>query len=106
MAFDRLDKTTEIKIEFNDGYTMPKNVTNQEQIDEVIHFIKNRKYGWYAPWFGVPVGKTRAEFFAEKKFVGDFNAGQSFFEAQGCGYFYIRDAWHKEISEFINILKK
>ena len=51
-----------------------------------------------------PVGQISVAIFDGDRFLGDFSAGETFFEAQGCGFFYIRDASRQETNDFVKLL--
>jgi hypothetical protein len=103
MAFARLDGVTMVIIKFDNGHSTEKQITDLEHIRRIVNFIKAQDSGWYAPWYGIPVGEFNVELFKGKQFVADFAVGKNYFEAQGCGSFYIRDASSSEVSEALGL---
>jgi hypothetical protein len=104
MAFASAGAATRIDVKSNDGTLKPRQITDRRQIDAIVDFVKARTTGWYAPWYGVPVGQIRTEIYQDQKFIADFAIGRDFFEAQGCGYFYIRKASSAETRELLKLL--
>jgi len=104
MPFGRAAAVTRIEIRANDGTLPARQISDPARIERILNFAKARKAGWYSPWYGVPAGPVHVEFWRETRFVADFSAGKSFFEAQGCGYFLIRAASSREVGEYLDLL--
>ena len=104
MAFTEIDHATRMDVKSNGGTTLLRQITDPDQLSALLQFMRTRSSDWYAPWYDTPVGQIGVEVFNGDTFVGDFNAGKHFFEAQGCGYFYMRDGSAKETQEFVKLL--
>src|SRR5271166_6836051 len=65
-------------------------ITSTSRIAAFVAFAEAHGAGWSYPWYGPPVARLKANFYAGDQFLGDFGVGTTFLSAQGCGYFQSR----------------
>jgi len=104
MAFAKIDHATRMDVKGSGGTVVLRQITDPGELGALLQFMKTRSSDWYAPWYDTAVGQIGVEIYNGSEFMGDFNAGKDFFEAQGCGYFYMRDASVSETKEFSKLL--
>ncbi len=111
MGFENLDeqKISSIKVYDNRRDGMEEQplvvIDNEEKIAAITKFLKERNEDWLAPWGGVPVGQLRVVFWNNDARIRAFSVGNSFIEAQGCGYFFIKNISAAERNQILELLE-
>lgn len=70
------------------------------EISALRTFLSEREDGWCKPWYGVPVGRVRAELYAGRRFLGSVHLGANFV---GVGMWRVRPAGPEERQELLSI---
>ena len=70
----------------------------------ICSFVTERRSGWEAPWYGVPVPSVNAVMFEGSRLKLSFGAGGAFFSAQYSGTFASRPASAQEVAAFRALL--
>jgi hypothetical protein len=89
MGFEQLRLADSVVITTNHAKA-PRTITDTAIVSQLVAFALDHESGWVAPWYGVPIGRIRANFYQKGTFLGDLAVGENFLVAQGCGYFYSR----------------
>jgi hypothetical protein len=74
------------------------------RVAQICAFISERRSGWKAPWFGVPVATVNVTVFENGHPTLSFGAGEAFFSAQYSGTFASRNASAQEVAAFKGLL--
>jgi len=80
-----------------------KEIREKEQIEKLVSFVNALPNRWNVPWYGPPVGQVNFEFYADKKFVGNFYVG-TFFFGRDRGNFWSQNANKAQIEELSKIV--
>ena len=89
MHFAQFRDTTRVVITV-DSHPIGRELTSPSDIAGLVAFAEAHGTGWSYPWYGPPVARLSADFYAGSKFLGDLGVGTTFLSAQGCGYFQSR----------------
>lgn len=86
-----------------------KTITDAGTVCRLAAFVNDRRTKWQIPWYGIPVGHTRVEFYAEDDSrVGSCSIGENFFERMFMSgndpVWCVRQATASELNEFNNML--
>jgi hypothetical protein len=79
-------------------------IEEPEHVTRILAFIAERRSGWEAPWYGVPVSTVNLVVFQGNSPLLTFGAGGSFFAAQYAGTFGSRAASPEELATFRALL--
>src|SRR5580698_1136417 len=88
MNFDRLNDADHAAINI-DSRPIAE-IKSPDRLRSLVGFAKSHGSGWSVPWYGTPVARLTVDFYAGRKFLGDFGVGTSALFAQGCGDFQFR----------------
>lgn len=86
-----------------DSSTLIASISTESQIALIHSFLKSRRNDWTVPIFGVPVGPNRIVFYDGEERLSSVSFGNTFFEGQGCGYFFSKDVPRNEINSLIEM---
>jgi hypothetical protein len=81
-----------------------KEISDPEQIRELVAFVNDRRTGWGTPLAGVPVPRHVINFYEGSEFKGHFGWGEDFFGTHRDGGFFSREATPEEVAEFQRIV--
>jgi hypothetical protein len=102
MGFERFQNTNRIEVTDNLGKVLRK-IENPAEIKALVDFAMSYKSGWSTPWSGAPIALSRADFYQDDDFLGDFGVGSDFLSAQGCAYFQSREIDPKDRAKLIQL---
>jgi hypothetical protein len=114
VSYPELKSVTRIEIRAEQN-SLIREITSPDHISRILSFVNQRRTGWKAPWYGVPVPSVVANFYDGDLFKGHFGVGRGFFETQrGNGFnskseeaedgFYSKSATRKELDDFIVLI--
>jgi hypothetical protein len=104
VSFPELRGVTRAEVRTNHNELI-KEISDPEQIRQLVAFVNARRTGWGDRFDGVPVPERVVNFYDGKEFRGHFGWGRDFFEMQRDNRgFFSREANPEEVKEFQQIL--
>lgn len=104
MAFATMAEITRIEVASRESAPLSRVITDPDQIRQIMDFARGHHSHWYAPFDTPPSGDLRVVMYHDSEYVADFHVGNGFFEAHGCGSYFIRHATSEEIQEYLVLL--
>lgn len=86
-----------------------KTITDAATVKKLAAFVNRRLTEWEIPWYGIPVGHTRVEFYsADDTQIGSCSIGENFFERMFMNgndpVWCVRKAAASELDEFRKLI--
>jgi hypothetical protein len=101
--FSALGAVTTITVVEKDRAHSSEKITDAKSISQLVAFVDAHRTGWTKPWYGIPVLVVTAEFYDGSTFEGYFGVGRNFFETQGDGGFFSKDAQPADVRRFLDL---
>ena len=104
ISFPELRGVTKAEVRTNQNELI-REISDPEQIRQLVTFVNARRTGWGDRFDGVPVPERVVNFYEGNEFRGHFGWGKDFFETQRDNRgFFSREANPEEVKEFRRIL--
>ena len=103
-VFPELKGVTRVEVTTNHNVVI-KEISDPEQIRQLVAFVNARRAGWDSRFDGVPVPERVVNFYEGQTFKGHVGWGDDFFETQRDGRGpYSREAGPEEVRDLERIL--